>query len=345
MKVSVIIPVYNTEKYLTRCLDSVINQTYRDLEILVIDDGSTDGSGKIADEYAKKDNRVRVFHKANGGVSSARNLGLREAAGEFIAFVDSDDVIRPTMYKGLVSVCETHHVDIVTGDFIVDGVTVANSLDANRVYSENEIRETVLPAFTHEGTIGIMEFKTKLFRTELIKGNEIWFYEGFSFQEDLMFMINIYAYAKSLYYLPEAFYEYYPISGGLYTSYRENGGERFIEARKLIVSLIQQYEIPNIDWNTFNNGFLYNISFYVYRTTNYVKDKKKQKSLINHTLSDETVVSCCKDLAETATSFDRRIATAIAKHQLQKAIFLIKFVYSGKAAKLQKVVSEIRGNQ
>ncbi|MCM1312359.1 MAG: glycosyltransferase [Bacteroides sp.] len=90
-KISVIVPVYNVEKYLHRCIDSILAQIFTDFELLLVDDGSTDGSGSICDEYAKKDSRVRVFHKANGGVSSARNMGLDHARGEWITFVDSDD--------------------------------------------------------------------------------------------------------------------------------------------------------------------------------------------------------------------------------------------------------------
>ena len=91
--ITVIIPVYNVEKYLKECLESIINQTYKNLEIILIDDGSTDASGEICDEYSKRDNRIRVVHKANGGLSSARNLGLDIANGEYVTFIDSDDYI------------------------------------------------------------------------------------------------------------------------------------------------------------------------------------------------------------------------------------------------------------
>ena len=98
-KISVIVPVYNTEKYLTRCIDSILSQTFTDFELLLIDDGSKDSSGAICDEYAAKDNRVRVFHKENVGVSSARNLGLDNAKCEWIAFVDSDDWVENDYLK------------------------------------------------------------------------------------------------------------------------------------------------------------------------------------------------------------------------------------------------------
>ena len=91
--ISVIVPVYNAEKYLQRCVDSILKQSFTDFEVLLIDDGSHDRSGELCDEYGEKDNRVRVFHKENGGVSSARNVGLDNASGEYISFVDADDYL------------------------------------------------------------------------------------------------------------------------------------------------------------------------------------------------------------------------------------------------------------
>lgn len=110
--ISVIIPVYQVEKYLSRCLDSVINQTYKNLEIILVDDGSTDASGDICDEYAKKDDRIKVIHKENGGLSSARNVGLDIMQGEYVAFVDSDDWIAPDMYEYLYQIMQDTGVDI-----------------------------------------------------------------------------------------------------------------------------------------------------------------------------------------------------------------------------------------
>jgi glycosyltransferase involved in cell wall biosynthesis len=100
--ISVIVPVYNVEQYLCKCLDSILNQTFTDFELLLIDDGSPDKSGQICDEYAQKDSRIRVFHKENGGVSSARNLGLDNAKGKWIAFIDSDDWVDNTYLEHLL---------------------------------------------------------------------------------------------------------------------------------------------------------------------------------------------------------------------------------------------------
>ena len=99
LNISVVIPIFNADKYLHRCINSVLSQSYTDFELLLIDDGSTDKSGKICDEYAREDDRVRVFHKENGGVSSARNLGLDNAKGEWVSFVDADDRVETDYLK------------------------------------------------------------------------------------------------------------------------------------------------------------------------------------------------------------------------------------------------------
>ena len=110
--VSVIIPAYNIEDYIGRCLDSIISQTYKNLEIIVVDDGSRDYTGEILDNYAKKDRRIKVIHKENGGVSSARNKGIEAAEGDYIGFIDGDDLIEPGMYKTLVDLLEEENADI-----------------------------------------------------------------------------------------------------------------------------------------------------------------------------------------------------------------------------------------
>ena len=117
-KISVIIPIYNAGKYLHRCIDSILSQSYCNLEILLIDDGSTDASGYICDEYAKKDSRVKVFHKENGGASNARNTGLDHCTGEWISFVDADDYLLPeTFIEGLFNELKGVSYDVIEFPF------------------------------------------------------------------------------------------------------------------------------------------------------------------------------------------------------------------------------------
>ena len=113
IKVSIILPIYNVEKYLDRCVDSLLNQTLKDIEIIMVDDGSPDNCPQMCDEYAKKDRRVKVVHKKNGGLGFARNSGLDIANGEYVAFVDSDDYVGLDMYKTLYDRAEVDKCDAV----------------------------------------------------------------------------------------------------------------------------------------------------------------------------------------------------------------------------------------
>lgn len=117
---SVVIPIYNVEPYLSRCLESVLNQSYVNLEVICVDDGSTDQSGSIADRYAARDNRIRVLHKGNGGLVSARKAGLEQATGRYATYVDSDDWIEQGMYEDLMEMMLGHEADLVTSDVIRD---------------------------------------------------------------------------------------------------------------------------------------------------------------------------------------------------------------------------------
>lgn len=143
--ISVIIPVYNTKPYLNACLESVVGQTYRDLEIILVDDGSTDGSGELCDEWERKDARIRVVHKENGGQGVARNVGMELAAGEYIGFVDSDDIIAPRMYESLLNELRQHQADMIQcamiqftafpfGDFPSEGGHVVRELCGEEKY-------------------------------------------------------------------------------------------------------------------------------------------------------------------------------------------------------------------
>lgn len=114
---SIIVPVYNVEGYLARCLDSILEQTYGDFECIVVDDGSTDKSGSICDTYAQKDSRIVIIHQENGGLSAARNTAMKVAKGDLIGFVDSDDMISPTMYERMIGLLGEYHADIAMCDY------------------------------------------------------------------------------------------------------------------------------------------------------------------------------------------------------------------------------------
>ena len=143
--ISIIVPVYNMEKYLTQCVSSLINQNYKDVEIILVDDGSTDASPQMCDEFAKQDDRIKVIHKTNGGQGSARNMGLDIANGEYISFIDSDDWVDINMYTHLLSVSEKYDADLVVCEVAwneEDGtVRVNKRVDGILVMSTEEAME------------------------------------------------------------------------------------------------------------------------------------------------------------------------------------------------------------
>ncbi len=204
--ISVIVPVFNVEKYLNRCIDSILSQTYRHLEILLIDDGSNDSSPQICDEYSKKDKRVRTIHKKNGGVSSARNAGLDVASGQFISFIDADDFISNDMYKELIEVYNAHHYDLVKcfyDYYINDTITTKHYYydpglidisDKNSIYSlfkEKKMDAEIWSYLFKKDTIGDLRFK------------------NYGFGEDLLFVITIISKVKSLYITNNSYYHYF----------------------------------------------------------------------------------------------------------------------------------------
>lgn len=163
--ISVIIPIYNTAAYLDRCVESVRKQTYNNIEILLVDDGSTDASGEMCDNFAKEDSRIRVFRKENGGQGSARNLGLDNAKGEYISFVDSDDFMSEDMYEKLISDIRQYDADIAACSSTTGYDTVGS--DKTKIYRGDEI----MAGHLDDSNLGLGQSPcNKLFKKEIFDG-------------------------------------------------------------------------------------------------------------------------------------------------------------------------------
>lgn len=211
--VSIIVPVYKTEKYLQRCVDSLLAQTFTDFELLLIDDGSPDRSGDICDEYAAKDSRVRVFHKENGGVSSARNIGLDKAKGEWIVFVDSDDWVDNIW---LEKYCE--NIDDDT-DIIFQGY-VREELNNKQIFhyydaSEKQIMADIISELEQRDLFGWTWIK--IFNSNVIKINNLRFNQNISMNEDLIFTLEFCLYIeRKIKVLSSTTYHYYNTPNSLF---------------------------------------------------------------------------------------------------------------------------------
>ena len=220
-KISVIVPVYKAEAYLHRCVDSILAQTFQDFEVLLIDDGSPDRSGEICDEYARKDKRVRVFHKENGGVSSARNMGLDNARGEYVCFVDSDDWLDEEMFAIICSFfLSNKQIDILFWGFQYDYSQVQNGKKRKEekvlqyVYCDT-VESVLQSCYWLEDRELFGWTWNKLFKRDIIQSNKIRFDEAVSLQEDHLFTLDYVRYVKNLMVAPYYPYHYRIVNDSL----------------------------------------------------------------------------------------------------------------------------------
>ena len=204
-KICVVVPVYKVEKYLRECVDSILNQTFTEFQVILVDDGSPDACGAICDDYAEKDNRVKVLHKINGGVSSGRNSGVNQfIGGRYLTFVDSDDTIPPTAFADMWAEVENHPgVDVVCGQVELEGKAwmdfsgLPDFID-DRQYLSKHYFQSVLPGIV----VG------KLIRHELYQNIGLHFEEGIISCEDTLWGHELYKYINSLVHCRNVVYHY-----------------------------------------------------------------------------------------------------------------------------------------
>lgn len=234
--ISIIIPVYNVEKYLTECLESVIKQTYKNIEIICINDGSTDGSLKILNIYAQNDNRIKIIDMKNGGLSSARNAGIKAVTGEYIMFVDSDDWIDIKTCEHAINIITDYHVDIVMWSYTreYENNSIPKKIfDKDILFNEIETKNKIYRRFfglydfelAHpENADAIVTVWGKLYKTSLIIDNNIEFVDTREIGscEDALFNIYMFKYIKNVYYSNRYYYHYRKNNVSFTTNYKND---------------------------------------------------------------------------------------------------------------------------
>jgi glycosyltransferase involved in cell wall biosynthesis len=206
-RISIIVPVYNVEAYLQKCLESILRQTFSDFECILIDDGSTDNSSQICDEYSRKDNRIIVIHQKNKGVSEARNAGLRIARGEWIGFTDPDDWCEAEMFQFLYTNAIEKKVDIsICG---VQRITRGRAVKNRYFFKESIIssKEAIKYLFSPGGFGGYMF--VKLIRAQIIHENKVFFNPEIKLSEDVLFSLEIFLHASYVFISPRILYNYF----------------------------------------------------------------------------------------------------------------------------------------
>lgn len=195
--ITIIVPVYKVEQYLSQCIESILKQTFKDFEVLLIDDGSPDNSGQICDQYANKDSRIQVVHKKNRGVSSARNAGIKSARGTWICFVDSDDELKSNYLENFIQCLNKKEADLYVAGYTKKTPYSSSNFSLKDQIYTYENREQAIINLKNKVLFGIPW--NKMFKTEIIHQNKLLFDESLDSYEDELFVLNYIYYARTIY--------------------------------------------------------------------------------------------------------------------------------------------------
>lgn len=282
-KVSIIVPVYNAEKYLFGCIGSVLGQSYSDFEMLLVDDGSIDDSGRICDEFGVKDHRIRVFHQKNGGVSSARNLGLDNAQGDWVCFVDADDELMP---EGLKVMTDGISSNV---DLVMSGYEILEE-DGNKIYSiEKRICKIITNAFAMKEMFWPVDYRYqgyiwgKLYSMSVIKANRLRFAEDIYFNEDRLFVTQyICSSGKDVSYTTIPVYKYYERQNSAMMSLKKSFNPKFV------TDFEAQIKMRELVRKTYEDDELYELADYgVYNSYRMIVGLMKETRCLDDLLSSK----------------------------------------------------------
>ena len=253
--ISVLVPVYNIEKYLDKCITSIINQTYKNLEIVLVDDGSTDSSGNICDKYAQEDNRIKVIHKTNGGLVSARKAGLEVATGEFCLNVDGDDWIELNMTETLFAEMQKGDFDFVQCNYKMEGGKNNSSSysDFSMTVDSENVRNNLLAEWMDGSAVMGSQVVVKLFKTDFFKESYLNVTDDMSNGEDFISFLYILQRTQRFASINKVFYHYFIRSDSL--SHKKEDMRLFVKENKLSVVM---YELISSLFPTFSRQLLDN---------------------------------------------------------------------------------------
>lgn len=253
--VSVIVPIYNVEKYLRHCIESIINQTYQELEIILIDDGSPDGSGVICEEYAKKDSRIKVVHKQNEGLGFARNTGLEYVTGDYVCFVDSDDWLEKNAIESWLNAIESNNADMVMCNYqkINDNGELLYRYQITKeklIFEESDIIKNIFLPMIGRNSYEKEDFTinmcvwTNIYSTHIIKDNHIRFLSEREYlSEDICFNLEYLLHTKKVVMIPDNLYCYRFNPDSLTNRYK---GDEFNKAARLYAKVSKWAELANM---------------------------------------------------------------------------------------------------
>lgn len=325
-KVSIIVPIYNVEKYLDRCIQSLINQTLKEIEIVLVDDGSPDNCPQMCDEYAKKDSRIKVIHKKNAGLGYARNSGMEIAIGEYIAFVDSDDFVDEKMYEVLYESAKQNDCDAVFCGFrteVSKGIWVnSDEVQQNELWEKEEVQHFMLnmiasgPRIKKE-RLYQMSVWHSIYKNEIIKENEILFpSEREVVSEDIPFQIDFLLKANKVAYIKNVFYSYCLNGTSLTATFNFEKFDRF---KQLRTCLLDKYDFPDFR-NRVNRLFIgYSRSFCL----KFCKLKNSKSLQLKRVLDDDIWKIIDKEFSVLYLPLYSRVIYVVILSGNYKLLFLL----------------------
>jgi glycosyltransferase involved in cell wall biosynthesis len=297
IKVSVVVPIYNVELYLRRCLDSLIGQSLKEIEIICINDKSPDDSSHIVDEYIKRDSRVSLVTNAeNKGLGLSRNEGLIRSQGEYVAFVDSDDYIESNMFESMYDIATKRHLDVLDSNYIVelsDGKTIAKEIVPNKdCYSIDEIYKIIESYLTHSDDCFNISSCTKLYRNEYLKKNKIQFQsERLILFEDLFFNTNVMLACPQLGSVNLYGYHYCIRGNSLIQSYKQEAYNRSVKLHEAFRQTLEREGKLQQFIKPLNIGFVRThflcLNNELKSKSNFIKKLKNCISIINDVKAKE----------------------------------------------------------
>lgn len=240
IKVSVIIPVYNVEKYLKRCLDSVINQTLRELEIICVNDGSTDGSSDVLDEYKRKDNRIIIINKINGGLSSARNVGIKIAQGEYIGFLDSDDWVDLNFFEKLYDAAKKYDADAACAE--IRRPHLSGRVSLKLIFPNEKVLSEIQSKYSYNKVPRQCYVWNKIYRRSELERQKLNFKEGIMF-EDIYFTPRFLYFSDKIVIVHGIFYNYWVNNQSISRNMRDKNQIDLIAARTDLIKFSRDHHI------------------------------------------------------------------------------------------------------
>lgn len=318
IKISIIVPIYNSEKYLDNCINSILNSTLKDIELILINDGSKDNSGKIIDEYAKKDSRINAIHQGNMGPAATRNKGIKLARGKYIGFVDSDDTIEKDMFEELYNLANKSYIEVAMCNYKEiyvaknQKLSIEHHLESNTEFNKDDIRNKIVTKFTGNINYGFFSMWNKIYLRDWLLKSKIKIDEKRVHGEDWLFNINVFLNLDSFICTDKILYNYIHINNeSLMLKYRENQFNLFLDGRLKVLELI-----PNdlIDFDNFNRNFVSEFSAYILNTYKNVKDNGKRRELLKNVINNNEVLKASKEANGLSIYF--KITTFFIKNNM-----------------------------